>query len=86
VTVRHDFKNLKLFICDSSLSAEISYSYAWFIDSSASIHMSCYMDWFETYHENKNGSNIYLGDDRTHQIKFYVYICVTFPTSQEKQI
>jgi hypothetical protein len=69
-----------------SLSTKTDDSYAWFIDSGASIHMSCNRDWFETYHEINNGSNIYLGDDRSHQIKGYGDICVTFPNGQEKQI
>jgi len=48
--------------------------------------MSCNKDWFEIYCETNNGSNIYLGDDRSHHIKWYGYICVTLPNGQDKQI
>jgi len=48
--------------------------------------MSCNRDWFETYREINNGSNINLGDDGSHQIKGYGDICVTLPNGQEKQI
>jgi hypothetical protein len=57
----HD--DLRLFLSDVALLAKTDDSNAWFVDSSASIHMSCNKDWFENYHENDNGATIYLGDD-----------------------
>jgi hypothetical protein len=43
-TINDDFKNLRLFISYASLSTEIDDSNAWFVDSGASIHMSCNKD------------------------------------------
>jgi hypothetical protein len=70
-TMNDEFKNLRLFISDVALSTEIDDSNAWYVDSGVSIHMSCNKDWFENYHETNNGANIYLGDDRSHQVKGY---------------
>jgi hypothetical protein len=82
-----DFKNLKLFVSDAALSADNDDANAWFIDSGASIHMSCNRNWFDTYHENINDVHkIYLGDDRSHEIKGYGDLSVTLPTSEVKQI
>jgi hypothetical protein len=85
-TVSDDFKNLKLFISNVVLSIETDDCNAWFINSCASIHMTCHRDWFETYHEKTNGAKIYLGDDRCHEIKGYGDVCVTFPSGHVKQI
>ena len=43
------FKNLRLFISENSLSAEMDDESAWFIDSSASAHMSCNREWYDEY-------------------------------------
>jgi hypothetical protein len=80
------FENIRLFISYVSLSTEINESNAWFVDYRASIHMSCNKDWFENYHEKNNGANIYLGDDRSHQIKGYGDVYVTLPNGFVKHI
>lgn len=84
--ISHDFSNLKLFVSNAALSAETNDDNAWFIDSGASVHMSCKRDWFDTYHEINNGGHIYLGDNRSHEIKGYGDISVMMPNGQEKQI
>jgi hypothetical protein len=66
-----DLKNLKLFVSNVVLSAEMDDVNTWFVDSGASIHMTCNKDWYENFKEISNGGNIYLGDDRAHQIKGY---------------
>jgi hypothetical protein len=68
------------------LSVETNDSNAWYVDSGASIHMSCNKDWFENYHETNNGANIYLGDDRSHQVKGYGDVPMTLPNGCVKQI
>ena len=70
---------LKLFVSNVSLSTKIDDDNTWFIDFGASIHMSCKRDWFDTYHEVNNGAHIYLGDNRSHEIKGYGDISVAMP-------
>ena len=41
----------------------------WYVDSRASTHMMGNKQWFEDFKEINNGAQIYLGDDRSHQIK-----------------
>jgi hypothetical protein len=48
--------------------------------------MSCNKEWLENYHETNNGAKIYLGDDRSHQIKGYGDVCVTLTNGCVKQI
>jgi len=79
-------KNLILFISNFALSIETDDSNAWFVDYGASIHISCNKDWFENYHETNNGANIYLRDDRSHQLKGYGDAYVTLPNGCVKQI
>ena len=50
---------------------------AWFVDSGASIHMTCNKNWYANFKETQNGASIYLGDDRAHQIKGYRDIPMT---------
>ncbi len=45
--------------------------------------MSCKRDWFDTYHEINNGGHIYLGDNKSHEIKGYGDISVMMPNGQE---
>jgi hypothetical protein len=40
--------------------------------------MTCNKNWYANFKETQNGENIYLGDDRAHQIKGYRDIPVTF--------
>lgn len=65
-TINDDFKNIKLFISDVTLSLEEDDCNSWFIYLGASIHMTCHRHWFETYHEKTNGAKIYLGDVLCH--------------------
>ena len=80
------FKNLKLFISEAALSVETDDENAWFIDSRASAHMSCVKEWFDEYHESKDETHIYLGDNRSHKIRGYGKICVNLPNGQNRQI
>jgi hypothetical protein len=49
--------------------------------------MSCNRNWFDTCHENINDVHkIYLGDDRSHEIKGYGDVSVTLLTGEVKQI
>jgi hypothetical protein len=82
--IMHD--DIRLFLLDVSLSAEIDYSNPWSVDYGASIHMCCNKDLFENYHETNNGANIYLGDGLSHQIKGYGDVYLTFPNGCVKQI
>jgi len=81
-----DLKNLKLFVSNAALSAEIDDVNAWYVDSGASIHMTCNRDWYQTFKETSNGSNIYLGDDRAYQIKGHGDILVTLPNGSDRLI
>lgn len=84
--ISHDFRNLKLFVSNASLLVENNDDNSWFIDFGASNHMSCKIDWFDTYHEVNNGRHIYLGDNRSREIKGYGNISVMMPNGQGKQI
>lgn len=78
--------NLKLFISDVALSANVDDCNNWFIDSGASIHMSCHRNWFKKIYEKNDGSKIYLGDDSSHDIKGYGDISVQLPNGNAKQL
>ena len=80
------FKNLTLFISKHALSVETDDENAWFIDSSAYVHMSCNRDWYDEYHEKSDGTHIYLGDNRSHKVLGYRAISVNLPNGQFKQI
>ena len=82
--INDGFKNLRLFISEAALCVETDDVNAWFIDSGASAHMSCNRDWFDEYHENTDGTHIYLGDNRSHKVKGYGVICVKLPNGQIK--
>ena len=60
-----------------TLLVKINNCKAWFIDSGASIQMTCNADYFVTYHEKVDGTKIYLGDDICHGIIGYG-VCVKF--------
>jgi hypothetical protein len=72
-----DSHDLRLFVSNAALSAEMDDSDAWFVDSGASIHRTCNKNWYANFKETQNGASIYLGDDRAHQIKGYGDIPVT---------
>ena len=48
--------------------------------------MSCNKNWFDEYHDNIDGTHIYLGDNRSHKVQGYGVICVNLPNGQMKQI
>jgi len=81
-----DFKNLKLFMSNVAFSAETDDINAWFMDSGTSIHMTCNKDWHKNLKEISNGRNIYLGDDRAHQIMGYGDIPRTLPNGRVRRI
>jgi hypothetical protein len=74
-----DSQDLRLFVSNAALSTETDDVDAWFVDSRASIHMTCNKKWYTNFKETQNGANIYLGDDHAHQIKGYKDIPVTLP-------
>ena len=84
-SINDGFKN-KLFISKVVLSAETDDENAWFIDFSASTHVSCVKEWFDEYHESTNETHIYLGDNRSHKIQGYGVVCVNLPNGQMKRI
>ena len=64
----NDYKNMRLFIFEDALSVRTHNENAWFIDSGASVHMSCKRERFDEYNEKHDGTHIYLGDNRSHQV------------------
>jgi hypothetical protein len=72
-----DSRDLRLFVSNAALSAETDDSDVWFVDSGASVHMTCNKTWYVNFKETQNGASIYLGDNRAHQIKGYGDIPVT---------
>jgi hypothetical protein len=72
-----DSRDIRLYLSNVALFAETDDYDAWFVDSGASVHMTCNKNWYANFKETHNGANIYLGDDRTHQIKGYGDIHVT---------
>ena len=57
------------FVYNVVLAAETNDTNTWFVNSGASIHMTCNRSWYDNFKEVCNGANIYLGDDHPHQIK-----------------
>ena len=78
--------DLKLFVSNSTLSAEIVEVETWFVEFEYSTHMIGNKQWFECFKETNNGANIYPGDDRAYQIKGYGDIFVTFPDGNIRHI
>ena len=85
-SINDGVKSLKLFVFEAALLVETNDENAWFIDSRGSTHMSCNKKWFGEYHENTNGTHIYLGDNKSHKVHGYLIICVNFPNGQMKHI
>lgn len=46
--------------------------------------MSCNKNWFDEYHDNIDGTHIYLGDNKSHKVQGYGIICVNLPNGQMK--
>jgi hypothetical protein len=55
-----DSRDLRLFVSNTALFVELNDSYAWFVDSGASVHMTCNKMWYTNFKETQNGANIYL--------------------------
>jgi hypothetical protein len=72
-----DSRDLRLFVSNATLSAEMDDVYTWFVNSGTSVHMQCNKKWYTNFKETQNGATIYLGDDCAHQIKGYKDIPVT---------
>ena len=68
------------------MSAETDDESAWFIDSGASAHMSYNRELYGEYHDESDGTHIYLGDNRSHVVQGYGVISVNLPDGQLKQI
>ena len=85
-SINDGVKSLKLFVSEAALSVETNDENAWLIDSGALAHVSCNKNWFGEYHENTDGTHIYLGDNISHKIQGYGIICVNLPNGQMKQI
>ena len=83
--INDGFKNIKLFVSDVALSVETDDVNAWFIDFGASLHMSCNKDWFDEYHENINGTSVYVGDNKPLQVQGYGIIGVMLRNGKERQ-
>lgn len=83
-SISDGFKNLKLFVFYATLSVGNDDKNAWFIDSGASLIMSCNKEWFDEYHENIDGTYVCLGDNKSLKVQGYGVIDVNFPNGQEK--
>ena len=79
-------KDLKLFVSNVALSAETNNVDACFVDSGASIHMTCNKNWYINFKETHNGAHIYLGDDHSYQIKGCGDISVTLSNGTIRHI
>lgn len=58
----------------------------WYVDLGTSTHMPRNKQWFEDFKEINDEAQIYLGDDRSHQIKGCGKICIILPNGNVKQI
>jgi hypothetical protein len=73
-------------VSNAALSAETDDVDAWFVDSGASIHMTCNKNWYINFKETHNGAHIYFGDDCSYQIKGYGDIPVTLSNDTVRHI
>eukprot|EP00253_Pinus_taeda_P015366 PITA_15366 len=76
-------QNFRLFVadCDENIDADI-----WYVDSGTSTHMTGNKHWLEDFKEINEGAQIYLGDDRSNQIKGCGKVFVILPNGNIKQI
>eukprot|EP00253_Pinus_taeda_P017652 PITA_17652 len=76
-------QNLSFFMADreENVDADI-----WYVDSGVSTHMTGNKHWMEDFKEINEGAQIYLGDDRSHQIKRCGKFFVILPDGNIKQI
>jgi len=82
----NESKNLKLFVSNVALFAETDDVNACLINFGTSLHMSCNKDWFDEYHDNIDGTCVYLGDNRSLQLQGYGLIGVMLPNGEKRQI
>ena len=54
------------------------YSQEWILDSSASIHVTPYREWFSTYDSGKNGC-VHLGNNYAYDLSRYGNVKLAFP-------
>ena len=80
------FKKLRLFIFEHALSVETDDENAWLIDLGAYAHMSYSREWYDGYHEKFDGTHIYLGDNRSHEVQGYGVISLNLLNGQLKHI
>ena len=66
---------------DENVDADI-----WYVDSRASTHMTGDKHWLEDFKQINEGAQIYLGDDRSHQIKGCGKVSIILPNGNIKQI
>jgi len=75
--------NLRLFMVDHDENVDVD---IWYVDLGASTHMTGKKHWLEDFKEINEGAQIYLGDDRRHQIKGCGKVFVVLPDGNIKQI
>lgn len=79
--------DLRLFTVDCALSASRGDDdNTWYVDSSASSHMTGKKEYFEFLEESACGSKIYLGDDSGYEIKGCGDIPVKLPSGDIKHL
>ena len=79
--------DLRLFTVDCSLSiSKGDEDNIWYVNSSASSHMTSKKDCFEFLEETASGSKIYLGDENMYEIKGYGDIPVKLPSGDIKHL
>lgn len=76
-------QNCRLFMVDHDENVDTD---IWYGDLGASTHMTGNKHWLEDFKEINEGAHIYLGDDRSHQIKGCGKVSVILPDGNIKQI
>lgn len=66
--------------CDENVDAGI-----WYVDLGSSTHMTGNKKWFVDIKEINDGAQIYLGDDRSHQIKGCGKISIILPNGNVRK-
>ena len=85
-TISDNLHDLKLFVSYYALSSKSSDCNDWFIDSGASIHMSCHKIWLKNFQEKDDGRKIYLRDNRSHDVKGCGDISLQLPNDHVKKL
>ena len=76
-------QNFRFFKADFDENVEVD---IWYVHLGASTHMTRNIRWFEEFKEINNGAQIYLGDDRSDQIKGCRKIYVILPNGNVRYI